>query len=170
MKKIFNLISLLTLIMGLYCQTAKAQEINMIDEQNYYEIQENSDGSMTLVVTIDGMRKTADFDQASGIVPRYIGKYKSSLVFVETMDKTHRNVMVFRPIDGYVWQTTYENELCKIMEREECVIFYGDTPVKVEYNRIGSPKTKFSKLDSKYAKLKGHTISSCGGDFQIVED
>ena len=170
MKKIFNLIPMYALFLCFFCQAAQAQEINMVDEQNYYEIQENSDGSTTLVVTVDGIRKTADFDQGSGIVPKYLGKYKNSLVFVETVDKTRRNVMVFRPIDGYVWQTTYENELCRTSDRESCLIFYSDTPVKVEYNKLGSPKTKFSKLDSKYAKLKGHNIASCGGDFQIVED
>ena len=89
---------------------------------------------------------------------------------MDEVDRTRRNIMVFRPIDGYVWQTTYENELCKPSEREECVLFYGDTPVKVEFNKKGAPKTKFTKLESKYAKLKGHTISSCGGEFNFSDD
>ena len=169
MKKIFNLIPMMALFLSFICQNAQAQEINMVDEQNYYEVSENSDG-LSLVVTIDGMRKVADFEQGSGVLPKYLGKYKNALIFLDVVDKTHRNIMVFRPIDGYVWQTTYENELCKASEREECMMFFGDTPIKVEYNRQGGPKTKFSKLESKYSKLKGHTISSCGGEFNFSEE
>ena len=170
MKKMFNLIPMITLFLCFISVNAQAQEINMVDEQNFYEIQENSEGS-SLIVTIDGVRKVADLDdQNSGIMPKYLGKYKNSLIFMEEVTKTHRNILVFRPINGTVWQTTYENELCKASEREECMMFFGDTPIKVEYNRQGGPKTKFSKLDSKYSKLKGHTISSCGGEFNFSEE
>lgn len=169
MKKMFNLITLVAMLLCFISQDTQAQEINMVDEQNYYEISENSDG-LALVVTIDGMRKVADFEQGSGVIPKYLGKYKNALVFMDEVDRTRRNIMVFRPIDGYVWQTTYENELCKPAEREECIMFYADTAVKVEFNKKGGPKTKFTKLDSKYSKLKGHTISSCGGEFNFSDD
>ena len=105
MKKIFNLIPMMALFLSFICQNAQAQEINMVDEQNYYEVSENSDG-LSLVVTIDGMRKVADFEQGSGVLPKYLGKYKNALIFLDVVDKTHRNIMVFRPIDGSVWQTT----------------------------------------------------------------
>ena len=113
MKKMFNLIPMITLFLCFISVNAQAQEINMVDEQNFYEIQENSEGS-SLIVTIDGVRKVADLDdQNSGIMPKYLGKYKNSLIFMEEVTKTHRNILVFRPINGTVWQTTYENELCK---------------------------------------------------------
>ena len=41
MKKMFNLIPMLTLFLGFMSMNAQAQEINMVDEQNFYEIQEN---------------------------------------------------------------------------------------------------------------------------------
>ena len=165
MKKMFNLIPMLTLFLGCFSMNAQAQEINMVDEQNFYEIQENSDGS-SLIVTIDGIRKVADYDEEDGgVLPKYLGKFKNALVFMEEVSKTQRNILVFRPINGTVWQSTYENVLCKRGEREECLMFYGDNPIKVEYNRLGGPKTKFTKADSKYAKFKGHTISGCDGEF-----
>ena len=160
MKKMFNLISMITLFLGFISMNAQAQEINMVDEQNFYEIQENSEGS-SLIVTIDGIRKVADFDdESSGLLPKYLGKYKNALVFMEEATKTKRNILVFRPINGTVWQSTYENTLCRRGEREECLMFFGDNPIKVEYNRVGGPRTKFSKADSKYAKFKGRSISS----------
>lgn len=165
MKKMFNLIPMITLFLGFISMNAQAQEINMVDEQNFYEIQENSDGS-SLIVTIDGIRKVADYDEDDGgVLPKYLGKFKNALVFMEEVSKTQRNILVFRPINGTVWQSTYENVLCKRGEREECLMFYGDNPIKVEYNRVGGPKTKFTKADSKYAKFKGHTISGCDGEF-----
>lgn len=170
MKKMFNLIPMITLFLGFISMNAQAQEINMVDEQNFYEIQENSEGS-SLIVTIDGVRKVADLDdQNSGIMPKYLGKYKNSLIFMEEVTKTHRNILVFRPINGTVWQTTYENELCKKGERESCLLFYGDHAIMVEFNRLGGPKTKFTKLDSKYIKLKGHVISSCDGEFNSGDE
>ena len=165
MKKMFNLIPMLTLFLGFISMNAQAQEINMVDEQNFYEIQENSDGS-SLIVTIDGIRKVADYDEDDGgVLPKYLGKLKNALVFMEEASQKQRNILVFRPINGTVWQSTYENVLCKRGEREECLMFYGDNPIKVEYNRLGGPKTKFTKADSKYAKFKGHTISGCDGEF-----
>ena len=170
MKKMFNLIPMLTLFLGFLSMNAQAQEINMVDEQNFYEVQENSDGA-SLIVTIDGIRKVADFDEEStGIIPKYLGKFKNALVFMEEINKTQRNILVFRPVNGTVWQSTYENILCKRGEREECLMFYGDTPLKVEFNRVGGPKTKFTKADSKYAKFKGHSISSCDGEFTSSND
>ena len=170
MKKMFNLIPMITLFLGFISMNAQAQEINMVDEQNFYEIQENSEGS-SLVVTIDGIRKVADFDdESSGLLPKYLGKYKNALVFMEEATKTKRNILVFRPIKGTVWQSTYENTLCRRGEREECLMFFGDNPIKVEYNRVGGPRTKFSKADSKYAKFKGRSISSCDGEFTSSND
>ena len=67
MKKMFNLIPLIALLLCFSSQNTQAQEINMVDEQNYYEISENSEG-LALVVTIDGMSKVADFEQGSGSV------------------------------------------------------------------------------------------------------
>ena len=60
MKKMFNLIPMITLFLGFISMNAQAQEINMVDEQNFYEIQENSEG-VSLIVTIDGIRKVADY-------------------------------------------------------------------------------------------------------------
>ena len=165
MKKMFNLIPMLTLFLGFMSMNAQAQEINMVDEQNFYEIQENSEG-VSLIVTIDGIRKVADYGEDDyGIIPKYLGKYKNALVFMEEASQKQRNILVFRPINGTVWQSTYENVLCNRGEREECLMFFGDNPIKVEYNRVGGPKTKFTKADSKYAKFKGHSISSCEGEF-----
>ena len=165
MKKMFNLIPMITLFLVFISMNAQAQEINMVDEQNFYEIQETSDG-MSLIVTIDGIRKVADFDEDSGgIIPKYLGKYKNALVFMEEASQKQRNILVFRPINGTVWQSNYENILCRRGEREECLMFFGDNPIKVEYNRVGGPRTKFTKADSKYAKFKGHSISSCDGEF-----
>ena len=170
MKKMFNLIPMITLFLGFISMNAQAQEINMVDEQNFYEIQENSDG-MSLIVTIDGIRKVADFDEdGAGILPKYLGKFKNALVFMEEINKTQRNILVFRPVNGTVWQSTYENILCKRGEREECLMFFGDNAIKVEFNRVGGPKTKFTKADSKYTKFKGHTISSCDGEFTASND
>ena len=170
MKKMFNLIPMLTLFLGFMSMNAQAQEINMVDEQNFYEIQENSEG-VSLIVTIDGIRKVADYGEDDyGILPKYLGKYKNALVFMEEASQKQRNILVFRPINGTVWQSTYENVLCNRGEREECLMFYGDTPLKVEFNRVGGPKTKFTKADSKYAKFKGHTISVCDGEFTASED
>ena len=170
MKKMFNLIPMLTLFLGCFSMNAQAQEINMVDEQNFYEIQENSEG-VSLIVTIDGIRKVADYGEDDyGILPKYLGKYKNALVFMEEASQKQRNILVFRPINGTVWQSTYENVLCNRGEREECLMFYGDTPLKVEFNRVGGPKTKFTKADSKYAKFKGHTISGCDGEFTASED
>ena len=169
MKKLFNLVPMIGLFLSLFCQNAWAQEINMVDEKNFYEVEMGTDGP-SLVVTIDGMRKVADFEQGSGLMPKYLGKYKNSLVFMDEVSRKRRNIMVFRPVDGYVWQTSYENELCKGVEREECIMFYGDTPIKVEYNKMGGPKTKFTKLDSKYNALKGHVISSCSGEFVSADE
>ena len=42
MKKMFNLIPLIALLLCFSSQNTQAQEINMVDEQNYYEISENS--------------------------------------------------------------------------------------------------------------------------------
>ena len=170
MKKMFNLIPMLTLFLGFMSMNAQAQEINMVDEQNFYEIQENSEG-VSLIVTIDGIRKVADYGEDDyGILPKYLGKFKNALVFMEEASQKQRNILVFRPINGTVWQSTYENVLCNRGEREECLMFYGDTPLKVEFNRVGGPKTKFTKADSKYAKFKGHTISCCDGEFTASED
>ena len=67
----------------------------MVDEQNFYEIQENSEGS-SLIVTIDGIRKVADVDdEESGFIPKYLGKFKNALVFMEEATKTKRNILVF---------------------------------------------------------------------------
>lgn len=165
MKKMFNLIPMITLFLGFISMNAQAQEINMVDEQNFYEIQENSEGS-SLIVTIDGIRKVADYGEDDyGIIPKYLGKYKDALVFMEEASQKQRNILVFRPINGTVWQSTYENYLCTKGEREECLMFYGDHPVKVEFNRVGGPKTKFTKADSKYNKFKGYRISACDGEF-----
>ena len=124
-----------------------------------------------MIVTIDGIRKVADYGEDDyGILPKYLGKYKNALVFMEEASQKQRNILVFRPINGTVWQSTYENVLCNRGEREECLMFYGDTPLKVEFNRVGGPKTKFTKADSKYAKFKGHTISGCDGEFTASED
>ena len=170
MKKMFNLIPMISLFLCFICMNAQAQEINMVDEENFYEIQENSDGS-SLIVTIDGVRKVADLEEESeGIIPKYLGKFKNALVFMEETGKTRRNILVFRPINGTVWQSTYANELCSRGERETCLMFFGDNPIIVEFNRLGGPKTKFTKADSKYSGLKGHVISSCEGEFSSGDD
>lgn len=169
MKKMFNLVPMIGLFLCFICQAVEAQEINLVDDKNFYEVEFTSEGP-SLVVTIDGMRKVADLDEGTGAIPKYLGKYKNCLVFMDNVNRTHRKIHVFRPVDGYVWQTIYDNELCSPAEREECVMFYGDNAIKVEFNKTGGPRTKFTKLDSKYAKLKGHTISSCKGEFVSADD
>lgn len=173
MKHIFSLISMISLFLFIFSQKTQAQEMNMIDAQNYYEIEDGEDGAKVLVVTMDGIHKTADFDAGSSgeNLPRYLGKYKNSLIFVHEKSRATRDVMVFRPIDGLVWQSSYENDQCSTTgEVESCLFFYAETPIKVEYNRKGRPNTKFSKLNSKYGVLKGQTILSCGGDFQKQDE
>ena len=86
MKKLFNLVPMIGLFLSLFCQNAWAQEINMVDEKNFYEVEMGTDGP-SLVVTIDGMRKVADFEQGSGLMPKYLGKYKNSLVFMDEVSR-----------------------------------------------------------------------------------
>ena len=46
MKKMFNLIPMISLFLGLITMHAKAQEINMVYEQNIYEIKEHRAGTL----------------------------------------------------------------------------------------------------------------------------
>lgn len=172
MKKLFTILPIV-FILCLLTQTAKAQEINMIDDVTYFETTVGEDGTMELVVSMDGMHKTVEFEsnRRGSQFPKYLGKYKEALVFMHEAGRGYRNILVFRSLDGTLWESGYENQLCVIPENaESCLFFYDNTPVKVDYNRNGNPHTKFSKMGSKYAALKGHTIVSCNGDFRMEDD
>ena len=172
MKKMIGMI--LAMIFCLSNQKVLAQEINMIDDVTYFETYvSEEDGTTELIVCMDGQHKTVEFDsrRKGSKFPKYLGKYKDCLVFFHEAARGYRGIMVFRSLDGSLWENTYDNWLCVIPEGQEAgLFFYDDTPVKVEYNREGSPKTKFTKMNSKYDKLKGHGILSCSGDFTMQDD
>lgn len=174
MKKMIGMITILAMALCLTTQTAQAQEINMIDDVTYFETYvSEEDGTSELIVCMDGQHKTVEFDsrRSGSKFPKYLGKFKDCLVFLHEAGRGYRGLLVFRSIDGSLWENTYENWLCVIPDGQEaCLFFYDDTPIKVEYNREGSPRTKFTKMNSKYAKLKGHGILSCSGEFSIQDD
>lgn len=173
MKKMIGMIATLAIILCFPTQRVQAQEINMIDEVTYFETDMGEDGTAELIVCMDGMHKTVEFDsrRKGSKFPKYLGKYKDSLVFLHEAGSGYRSLLVFRSKDGSLWEDTYDNELCVIPETQEsCLFFYDGTPIKVEYFREGSPKTKFTKLNNKYAKLNGHVILSCNGEFSLQDE
>ena len=120
MKKLFSIFPVI-FIMCLLAQTAKAQEINMIDDVTYFETSVGEDGSMELVVSMEGMHKTVEFEsnRRGSQFPKYLGKYKEALVFMHEAGRGYRSILVFRALDGTLWESSYENQLCVIPENAE---------------------------------------------------
>lgn len=133
----------------------------------------SNDSTLIMSISINGYVFKDSFLLVKAIsyskyIPKYFGKYKNSLLFINGESVNYRCLTVYELKGNAIKKSTYEMELCsnRNSSTEYYLFFYNDQPIKI-ISYLKKTRYKHLNFDIKINPHKICSIESCYGHFLI---
>jgi YD repeat protein len=145
----------------------------LLDKTCNVKYNKRNDSTLVMTVSINGHAYKDSFLFVKGVpyskyLPKYFGRYKKSLIFINGESVNYRRLTVYELNGCKIRKGVYEMELCSNRNSsvEYYLFFYNNQPIKI-ISSLDKTLYKPLSLSVEIESDKISTIESCKGKFKI---
>lgn len=145
----------------------------LLDKTCNVKYNKRNDSTLVMTVSINGHAYKDSFLFVEGVpfseyLPKYFGRYKKSLIFINGESVNYRRLTVYELNGCKIRKGVYEMELCSNRNSsvEYYLFFYNNQPIKI-ISSLDKTLYKPLRLSVEIESDKISTIESCKGKFKI---
>ena len=145
----------------------------LLDKTCNVKYNKRNDSTLVMTMSINGHTYKDSFLFLEGVpyskyLPKYFGRYKKSLIFINGESVNYRRLTVYELNGCKIRKGVYEMELCSNRNSsvEYYLFFYNNQPIKI-ISSLDKTLYKPLRLSVEIESDKISTIESCKGKFKI---